>query len=112
MPAPPSQAPSLTNHSGSTPAEIAAEPEWGRGHQHRVGFLNSTGRRAGLTHDGDHAIQDEEERRFVEDAMRRHRELRAKSKAGELITFEDVMRGQTVRDPLTISCAGGTKWFL
>lgn len=98
MPAPPAGPPSrLSTHPGSSAAAIAAEPDWGAttasSHEHRTGFVNGAGRRAGWTHDGDdHDDADE----FVADAMRKQRDLRARAKKGDLVNFVDVMRAQTV----------------
>lgn len=101
MPAPPPAPATVTDHPGSSAAAIAAEPDWGgAGHQHRVGFVNRVGRRAGLTHDGDQHYgeteAEEDERRFVADARRKYRELRTRREEGGLVDFADVMRAQTV----------------
>lgn len=99
MPAPPSQAPRLTDHPGSAPEDIANEPEWSSGHQHRVGYVNAAGRRPGFTHGGDHGYETAEEKQFVEEAMRKYRDIRTRMKKGELVNFQDVMRAQTVSFP-------------
>ena len=61
-----------------------------------VGYLNSQSRFAGLTHDGDHDHEDEEERNIVKQAMAKRRELLKQSRAGHLANFQDVMKAQTV----------------
>jgi hypothetical protein len=100
MPAPPATAATVSDHPGSTYDEIAREPNWGSKHQHRIGFINRSGRIAGLTHDGDYPTRfedrNEDERAFVEEAQRKHRELRAREQRGDLVNFKDVMHGQTV----------------
>jgi nitrate reductase (NAD(P)H) len=95
MPAPPSQHARVTDHPGSSEAEIVEEPDWSGHHQHRVGWINRSGRAPGLTHDGDHA--DEEEIAFLHEAQRKYRELRLKEEKGGLVSFEEVMDNQTVR---------------
>lgn len=103
MPAPPANPPLLPTHAGSSLAAIAAEPDWGKttatSHEHRTGFVNGAGRRAGWTHDGDDHDEDDE---FVADAMRKQRDLRARARSGDLISFVDVMRAQTV--------SGSVRW--
>jgi nitrate reductase (NAD(P)H) len=97
MPAPPATTATVTSHPGSTADEISQEPEWGAGHQHRIGFVNRSGRLAGFTHDGDHAEDDDQdERKFEEEAQRKYRDLRTKEGRGDLVNFEDVMKDQTV----------------
>lgn len=87
----------VTQHPGSSGKEIEEEPEWSRGHNHRVGYLNRQGRFAGLTHDGDFdPYETEEDRKFRDEAIRKHRELRERSKEGELLDFQDIMKNQTV----------------
>ena len=77
------------DHPGSSSQEIADEPDWGTGHQHRIGFRNRQGRVAGFTHDLD--LPDPQERKedeeFIEDAMRKYQELRQRTKKGDLIKF-------------------------
>lgn len=96
MPTPPRTAARVASHPGSSESEIAAEPNWGGGHQHRLGYINAAGRRAGLTHDGDHEPEDQDERAVLETATKKYRDLRARSKKGDLINFVDVMKAQTV----------------
>lgn len=88
----------VSRHPGASSQEIEDEPEWGRGHNHRIGYLNRQGRLAGLTHDGDYdPYENEEDRQFREDAMQKYRKLKDKAKAGDLVNFQDVMKNQTVR---------------
>ena len=88
--------PRLSTHPGSSAQEIENEPEWGRGHNHRVGFRNRQGRQPGLTHDGDleHPERDDDHT-FTEEAQRKQTVLRERAKEGDLIDFRDVMRNQT-----------------
>ena len=101
MPTPPAAVATVTNHPGSSQTDIANEPQWTRKHQHRVGYLNRSGRVAGLTHDGDYEddsmVDSEEERRFVGEAEHKRGELLKREKQGDLVNFVDVMKAQTVR---------------
>lgn len=94
----------VTSHPGSSNKEIEEEPDWGYGHNHRIGYLNRQGRVAGLTHDGDHdPYETEEDRQFREEAMQKYRNLKEKSKAGHLVNFQEIMKSQTVRSPKIIA---------
>ena len=84
------------NFSGSSQEEIDEEPEWGAGHNHRVGFRNKADRVAGFTHDGDHEAEEDEDHKFTENAVRKYGELRMRAGQGKLLNFQDVMRGQSV----------------
>lgn len=95
MPSPPREA-RVRQHPGSSVQEIAEEPNWGSGHNHRIGYRNKHDRYAGLTHEGDHEWRTEEERKFTDEAMRKYRELRGKAQKGELVNFQSVMKHQTV----------------
>ena len=86
----------LSDHPGSSAHEIAEEPNWGSGHNHRIGYRNRQGRTPGFTHDGDHdPYENEDDRRFTEDAVRKYKHLRQEAKKGDLINFRDVMKNQT-----------------
>lgn len=88
----------VSQQSGASEQEIEEEPNWRRGHDHRIGFLNRQGRFAGLTHDGDYdPYETAEDREFRNEAQRKYRDLREKSKKGQLVNFQDVMKAQTVR---------------
>lgn len=85
-----------TNHPGSSEQEIADEPNWGAGHNHRIGYRNRQGRNPGYTHDGDHdPYEKEEDRQFREEAVRKYRDLRTRAGKGDLLNFQDVMKDQT-----------------
>jgi len=86
----------VSTHPGSSTEEIEDEPNWGQGHNHRIGYRNRQNRLAGFTHDGDHdPYENEEDRQFAEEAIRKYREIRQKSDKGELVNFQDVMKDQT-----------------
>ncbi|KAF2150810.1 hypothetical protein K461DRAFT_228984 [Myriangium duriaei CBS 260.36] len=93
MPQPPRKQ-KVGDFPGSSAEEIENEPAWGPGHSHRVGYKNKADRLAGFTEDADH-WEDEEERQLAEDAMRRYREMRQEHDRGELLNFQDIMKGQT-----------------
>ncbi|OAA55621.1 Oxidoreductase, molybdopterin-binding domain protein [Cordyceps fumosorosea ARSEF 2679] len=73
----------VRNHPGSSKQDIANEPDWGRGHQHRVGFRNKRHRVPGFAHDGNYSTH-----------VRRARELRKElideETAGRLVNFRDL----------------------
>lgn len=103
MPMPAPRKARVMDHPGSSADEIANEPDWGSGHNHRVGFRNRHDRLAGLTHDGDHGYEDEEERQFVEAAVKKHRDLLRREKRGDMVNFQDVMKAETVSVLVSIS---------
>ncbi|KAK9413357.1 hypothetical protein SUNI508_02556 [Seiridium unicorne] len=88
---------------GSSVKEIENEPNWGAGHNHRIGYKNDQSRFAGLTHDGDEHWGSDEEKRFAEDAMERYRKLRQRYNRSELLNFQDIMEAQTA-SPYTTGC--------
>ncbi|KAM0811418.1 hypothetical protein AB5N19_11774 [Seiridium cardinale] len=88
---------------GSSVKEIENEPNWGVGHNHRIGYKNDQSRFAGLTHDGDEHWGSDEEKRFAEDAMERYRKLRQRYNRSELLNFQDIMEAQTA-SPYTTGC--------
>ncbi|KEF55898.1 uncharacterized protein A1O9_07478 [Exophiala aquamarina CBS 119918] len=94
MPAPPFKV-HVLHPPGSSQQEIADEPDWHSGHNHRIGYRNKDDRVAGFTHDGEHMWTTEEEHKFVDEAMRKYRELREKAQKGELVNFQEVMEHQT-----------------
>lgn len=97
MPAP-ARPQTLSNHPGSTKQELADEPAWGRGHEHRTGFRNKNNIVPGITSDPDHHhLEDEEDEEFVKDASRKYQDLRDRAKNGQLLNFQDIMKDQTVR---------------
>ena len=85
------------NFAGSTREEIEKEPDWHKGHNHRVGYRNNQDRIAGFAHADEHEEELEEDKRFTEEAESKYRNLRERAKRGELLNFQDVMRGQSVR---------------
>lgn len=94
MPPAPSRTAVTTNHPGSTQQEIDDEPEWGFGHNHRIGYVNSDDRYPGFTHQDDNNVDYEEYEEAkegiegtVEDEMKKHE--------GQLINFRQVMQDKT-----------------
>ncbi|KAF2758588.1 hypothetical protein EJ05DRAFT_452115 [Pseudovirgaria hyperparasitica] len=79
----------VTVHPGSSQDDIANEPDWQKGHQHRIGFRNRQDRRPGITHvyDGAH---DE----AVEDAVKDYQNLLDREKKGHLVNFRDLIESQ------------------
>ncbi|KAK0386311.1 hypothetical protein NLU13_6148 [Sarocladium strictum] len=66
------------DHPGSTAQEIHDEPDWGAGHNHRVGFKNSENRIPG----------------YSVEARRRYKALQDREARGELVNFRDLVSGQ------------------
>merc|ERR1711939_1110686 len=97
MPIPAPRRTKVHDHPGSSAQEVADEPDWGAGHQHRIGFRNRQERVAGFTHDSDLPDPDEQEEdeKFTEDAMRQYQDLRQRAKKGDLVNFQELMKNQT-----------------
>lgn len=75
-------------HPGSSTQDIANEPEWGLGHEHRIGFKNRSNRLPGITHKED---------RHHEDAVEEEKEqaqLQEEAKEGKLLNFRDLIQHQ------------------
>jgi len=81
-----------TNHPGSTQQEIDDEPDWGFGHNHRIGYVNSDDRYPGFTHSNDENNEDYEE---VKEAIEGSVADEQKKHEGELINFREVMQDKT-----------------
>lgn len=79
----------VQHHPGSSEQDIANEPDWGAGHQHRVGYRNSNNRVPGLTGEGDYHAE-------IEQAQRARDELRNEVSTGELVNFRDLIEHQPV----------------
>lgn len=79
----------VQNHPGSTKEEIANEPDWGAGHQHRIGFRNRSNRVPGLAHDGDYFKE-------VENARVLRRELQDEETSRQLVNFRDIIEHEPV----------------
>lgn len=75
------------NYDRSTKKEIRDEPDWGSGHQHRIGFKNRQDRRPGLTHGDDELTAEDEE---VRERVQELRNISDREKKGELINFRDI----------------------
>lgn len=78
----------VRHHPGSSAEEIANEPDWGVGHNHRAGFRNRDNRVAGLTHH-EHDAE-------IEQAGKDLEYLRKEAEKGDLLNFRDVILHQKV----------------
>lgn len=76
-------------HPGSSEHDIATEPSWGVGHEHRVGYRNSSNRLPGLTEDGDYHAE-------IEQAQLARKELEEEITHGTLINFRHLIEHQPV----------------
>lgn len=86
---------SVRSHPGSSLQEIEKEPNWGHGHEHRVGFRNGQSRVPGLTHSGDER-EDSDPNDEIEtgEAEETYEEFRKEVKEGKLVNFRDVIGAQ------------------
>lgn len=82
------------DHPGSSRREIEEEPDWGGGHQTRIGYRNRQDRFPGLTHKGD----EKAEGRFEKEAQEEIDRLRERVRKGDLINFRDAITHQKVTD--------------
>ncbi|KAH6644608.1 hypothetical protein C7974DRAFT_440108 [Boeremia exigua] len=85
----------VTDHPGSTPAAIAAEPDWAalHAHDHRIGFRSKHGDRfPGLTHGGDEHGEDAGELSGA--AKAEYEKLKEKAATGELVNWRDLVEGE------------------
>lgn len=79
----------VQQHPGSSEKDIANEPNWGAGHQHRIGYRNKHGRVPGLSSDGDYHTE-------IADARKARNELKDEVSTGELVNFRDLIEHQKV----------------
>ncbi|KAF4304954.1 hypothetical protein GTA08_BOTSDO06140 [Botryosphaeria dothidea] len=79
---------SVRDHPGSSADDIAKEPDWDAGHEHRIGFKNKQDRVPGIIHQ--HDDYDEE----IEEARQDFRVWIMQTQQGKLIDFRDVMKNQ------------------
>lgn len=84
---------SVRQHPGSSQHDIDNEPEWGAGHQHRVGYRNRQDRRPGITHAGD---EREDDAAFRKRALQELQQLHDEIDHGKLINFRDAVTQQEV----------------
>jgi len=86
----------VSYHPGSTLEEIQKEPEWGRGHEHRVGFINGQNRVPGLTHSGDEREDDSDPSEDIEAeiAAEKYHEFWDEAEEGKLVSFRDIINAQ------------------
>ncbi|KAE9968988.1 hypothetical protein EG328_007142 [Venturia inaequalis] len=75
-------------HPGSSWDDVLNEPEWGTGHNHRIGYKNNQDRVAGITHARDELSKEDEE------AYEEYQELRDEAKKGDLLNFRDIVKGE------------------
>jgi nitrate reductase (NAD(P)H) len=80
----------VQDHPGSTPDQIANEPDWGAGHQHRVGYRNKSNRLPGLTHRHDEYSVE------IQQALKEKQELRREIESGKLVNFRNIIESQEV----------------
>lgn len=78
-------------HPGSSFEEIANEPNWGAGHQHRVGYRDKANRKPGFT------TEESDYRDEIQEAKREMAELRREETSGKLVNFRDLISHQPVR---------------
>lgn len=81
----------MNEHPGSSSQEIADEPDWGFGHNHRIGFVNNEDRHPGFSHDGDY----EEEEELTEEDAKKVEAVKARLRRGDMINFRDIMNAKT-----------------
>lgn len=81
----------VQQHPGSSQRDIENEPDWGAGHQHRIGYRNRQDRIPGLTHQGD---EKEEDGDFEREALKELDQLHDRIKKGNLINFRDAISQQ------------------
>lgn len=81
-------------HPGSSAEEIANEPNWGVGHQHRVGYRNRSYRVPGLTHDPEH--DDAPSKAEIDAARKQRAALQRDITEKKLLNFRDLIARQKV----------------
>jgi nitrate reductase (NAD(P)H) len=86
----------VRNHPGSSLQDIKNEPDWGSGHEHRVGFRNTQNRVPGLTHSGDEREEDSDPLEDVEaeQAAEKYVKFRDEAADGKLVNFRDLINAQ------------------
>ena len=89
----------VQQHLGSSLEDIEHEPDWGAGHQHRIGYRNQQDRFPGITHRGD---EKEDDRDFETSALKEINQLRDRVNKGDLINFRDAISQQKVGSTRTV----------
>ena len=86
----------VSYHPGSTLEEIKREPEWGSGHEHRVGFINTQNHVPGLTHSGDEREDDSDPSEDIEaeQAAEKYHAFQDEAEEGKLVNFRDIINAQ------------------
>jgi len=82
----------VRDHPGSKPEDIENEPDWGAGHQHRIGYKNRQDRVPGFTNPSDEWTEEEKE------AVRRDKELHEQEEQGKLVNWRDIMTHEEVSE--------------
>lgn len=97
---------SVQHHPGSSVEDIQKEPDWARGHQHRIGYKNRQDRVPGVTHHDDEAgdlpgltndsgsSELDEEQVYDTQARKDFEKLKARAKKGDLINFRDIITNE------------------
>jgi nitrate reductase (NAD(P)H) len=80
----------ITDHPGSSRAEIDQEPDWQAEHQHehRIGYKNRYDRKPGVTHAQDEHTEADD---LTHEAQEGYKKLARISKEGDLVNFRDVV---------------------
>ncbi|KFA77101.1 hypothetical protein S40288_09733 [Stachybotrys chartarum IBT 40288] len=74
-------------HPGSSSKEIAEEPNWGSGHNHRVGYKNRDNRLPGYAHGTDSSAPEEHKK----EGRKKYMDLRERQADGALLNFRDIV---------------------
>ncbi len=92
----PSHPAKVKQHPGSSLQDIEDEPEWGFGHEQRVGFRNAEDRLPGLTHSGDEHWEDPDANKATEaeKATEKYLKFREEVDGGKLVNFRDIINAQ------------------
>lgn len=85
----------VAGHPGSSRQEIRNEPDWGSGHEHRVGFRNLENRVPGLTHSGDERDDSDVSQDVEADqSQQRYHDFEQRVREGKLLNFRDFINAQ------------------
>ena len=83
----------IQQHPGSSQEDIENKPDWGAGHQHRIGYCNWQDHIPGLTHQGNEKDEDGDcERKALKEIDQLHNRIQK----GNLINFQDAISQQKV----------------
>lgn len=90
----------ISHHPGSSRQEIDDEPNWGLGHNHRIGFNNHQDRTPGFTHDGDWTDESDDEHQLEVSSKQKIDKIKSRVARGGLVNFRDLMHAKTVSIPV------------